>query len=98
MVSAGGGSVTPIDPPIVRRDLLQEDGFDCMLLLESGDRCLLENNDYLLIEFEGGYFILQEDGTSKIVITFGTYDSIAAEDGVDLVLTEGSDKFILNVE
>lgn len=68
MASNGGGSVTPIDPPILRRDLLQEDDF----------------------------FVLLEDG-DKIVITFGTYDKIALEDGTDLLLTEDSNKFILTV-
>lgn len=68
MASSGGGSVTPIDPPILRRDLLQEDEF--FILLENGD---------------------------KIVITFGTYDKIALEDGTDMLLTEDSNKFILTV-
>lgn len=68
LASNGGGSVTPIDPPILRRDLLQEDNF----------------------------FVLLEDG-DKIVITFGTYDKIALEDGTDLLLTEDSNKFILTV-
>ncbi len=66
--SGSGGNVTPIDPPILRRDLLQEDDF----------------------------FVLLEDG-DKIVITFGTYDKIALEDGTDLLLTEDSNKFILTV-
>jgi hypothetical protein len=66
--SGSGGNVTPIDPPILRRDLLQEDEF----------------------------FVLLEDG-DKIVITFGTYDKIALEDGTDLLLTEDSNKFILTV-
>ena len=68
--NGGGGSVTPIDPPILRRDLLQEDEF----------------------------FVLQEDGTGKIVLSFGTYDRMATEQGTDLILTEASDKFILTVE
>ena len=68
-MSNGGGSVTPIDPPILRRDLLQEDEF----------------------------FLFLEDGTSKIVITLGPYDRMALEGGVDLLLTEASDKFILTV-
>jgi len=68
LASSGGGSVIPIDPPILRRDLLQEDEF--FILLENGD---------------------------KIVITFGTYDKIALEDGTDLLLTEDSNKFILTV-
>lgn len=68
MASVGGGNVIPVDPPILRRDLLQEDEF--FILLESGD---------------------------KIVITFGTYDKIALEDGTDLLLTEDSNKFILTV-
>ena len=66
--SGSGGTITPIDPPILRRDLLQEDEF----------------------------FVLLEDG-DKIVITFGTYDKIALEDGTDLLLTEDSNKFILTV-
>jgi len=69
LASVGGGGVTPIDPPILRRDLLQEDEF----------------------------FILLENGTDKIVITFGTYDKLALEDGTDLLLTEDSNKFILTV-
>ena len=67
--SGSGGNVTPVDPPIMRRDLLQEDEF----------------------------FVLQEDGTGKIVLSFGTYDRMATEQGTDLVLTEASDKFILTV-
>ena len=67
--SGSGGNVTPVDPPIVRRDLLQEDEF----------------------------FVLQEDGTGKIVLSFGTYDRMATEQGTDLILTEASDKFILTV-
>jgi hypothetical protein len=68
--SGSGGNVTPVDPPIMRRDLLQEDEF----------------------------FVLQEDGTGKIVLSFGTYDRMATEQGTDLILTEASDKFILTVE
>jgi len=69
LTSTGGGSVIPVDPPILRRDLLQEDEF----------------------------FVLQEDGTGKIVLSFGTYDRMATEQGTDLILTEASDKFILTV-
>ena len=69
LTSTGGGSVIPVDPPIMRRDLLQEDDF----------------------------FVLQEDGTGKIVLSFGTYDRMATEQGTDLILTEASDKFILTV-
>ena len=66
LVSNGGGSVTPGDLPILRRDLLRED--------------------------EG--FILLEDGTSKIVITFGTFDSLDLENG-DFLLQEDSGKLII---
>ena len=69
LTSTGGGSVIPVDPPIMRRDLLQEDEF----------------------------FVLQEDGTGKIVLSFGTYDRMATEQGTDLILTEASDKLILTV-
>ena len=67
-MSSGGGNVIPIDPPILRRDLLQEDDF----------------------------FVLLEDA-SKIVLSLGTYDRIAPEQGTDLLLTEDSSKFILTV-
>jgi hypothetical protein len=73
LVSTGGGQVVQPDEPILRRDLLQEDGF----------------------------FIYCEDGSaSKIVITFGTYDVMTLEGGTLPIslLTEASDKFILNVE
>jgi len=66
LVSNGGGSVTPGDLPILRRDLLQEDDF----------------------------FVLLEDGTSKVVITFGTFDSILLEDA-SFLLQEDSGKLII---
>ena len=65
LVSNGGGSVTPGDLPILRRDLLQEDNFFV----------LLENSD-------------------KIVITFGTFDSLDLENG-DFLLQEDSGKLII---
>lgn len=65
LVSNGGGSVTPGDLPILRRDLLQEDDF----------------------------FVLLEDG-DKIVITFGTFDSILLEDA-SFLLQEDSGKLII---
>lgn len=46
------GQAGGTDAPVLRRDVLQEDGF----------------------------FVLQEDGTGKIVITFGTFDSLLRED------------------
>jgi hypothetical protein len=46
---------------------------------------------------EDDFFVLQEDGTGKIVLSFGTYDRMATEQGTDLILTEASDKFILTV-
>lgn len=66
MAAAGGGSVTPIDPPILRRDLLQEDEF----------------------------FILLENGVDKIVITFGTFDSLLLEDA-SFLLQEDTGKLII---
>ena len=66
MASVGGGGVTPIDPPIIRRDLLQEDEF----------------------------FILLENGTDKIVITFGTFDSLLLEDA-SFILQEDTGKLII---
>lgn len=65
LVSNGGGSVTPGDLPILRRDLRQEDDF--IVLLENGD---------------------------KIVITFGTFDSILLEDA-SFLLQEDSGKLII---
>ena len=57
------------EPPIMRRDVLQEDGT----------------------------FLLQEDGVSKLVISFGTFDSIVLEDGTSFLLQEDLGKFILTV-
>ena len=42
-------------------------------------------------------FLLQEDGVSKLVISFGTFDSIVLEDGVSFLLQEDLGKFILTV-
>ncbi len=46
----------------------------------------------LLREDEG--FLLLEDGTSKIVITFGTFDSLDLENG-DFLLQEDTGKLII---
>jgi hypothetical protein len=62
-----GGGIPP-DPPIARRDLLQENGD----------------------------FILQEDGVSKIVITFGTFDSLLTESG-NFLVQEDSGKLIIAI-
>ena len=57
------------EPPIMRRDVLQEDGT----------------------------FLLQEDGTSKLVISYGTFDSIVLEDGSTFLTQEDLGKLILTV-
>ena len=41
--------------------------------------------------------LLQEDGVSKLVISFGTFDSIVLEDGTSFLLQEDLGKFILTV-
>jgi hypothetical protein len=46
---------------------------------------------------EDGTFLLQEDGVSKLVISFGTFDSIVLEDGTSFLLQEDLGKFILTV-
>lgn len=40
------------------------------------------------------FFVLLEDGTSKIVITFGTFDSLDLENG-DFLLQEDTGKLII---
>jgi hypothetical protein len=57
------------EPPIMRRDVLQEDET----------------------------FLLQEDGTSKLVISYGTFDSIVLEDGSTFLTQEDLGKLILTV-
>jgi hypothetical protein len=57
------------DPPIMRRDVLQEDET----------------------------FLLQEDGISKLVISFGTFDSIVLEDGITFLVQEDTGKLILAI-
>jgi len=48
----------------------------------------------LLREDEG--FLLLEDGTSKIVITFGTFDSLLTEAG-DFLVQEDGGKLVLAI-
>lgn len=43
---------------------------------------------------EDDFFVFLEDGTSKIVITFGTFDSLDLENG-DFLLQEGTGKLII---
>ena len=43
---------------------------------------------------EDDFFVLLEDGTSKIVITFGTFDSVLLEDA-SFLLQEDSGKLII---
>jgi hypothetical protein len=57
------------EPPIMRRDVLQETEF----------------------------FLLQEDDTSKLVISFGTFDSIVLEDGTTFLVQEDTGKLILAI-
>jgi hypothetical protein len=46
---------------------------------------------------EDGTFLLQEDGTSKLVISYGTFDSIVLEDGSTFLTQEDLGKLILTV-
>jgi hypothetical protein len=62
-------SQTMPEPPIMRRDVLQETEF----------------------------FLLQEDDTSKLVISFGTFDSIVLEDGTTFLVQEDTGKLILAI-
>ena len=43
---------------------------------------------------EDDFFVFLEDGTSKIVITFGTFDSLDLENG-DFLLQEDTGKLII---
>ena len=43
---------------------------------------------------EDDFFVFLEDGTSKIVTTFGTFDSLDLENG-DFLLQEGTGKLII---
>jgi hypothetical protein len=43
---------------------------------------------------EDDFFVFLEDGTSKIVITFGTFDSLDLENG-DFLLREDTGKLII---
>jgi hypothetical protein len=43
---------------------------------------------------EDDFFVLQEDGTGKIVITFGTFDSLLLESG-DFLLQEDTGKLVI---
>jgi len=71
LASSGGGNVIPIDPPIIRRDLLRED------------------EGFTLLEYDEG------DPTYKIVITFGTFDSVLLEDNSTFLSQEDTGKLII---
>jgi hypothetical protein len=61
----------------------QDGGFDLPIMR----RDLLQEDDF---------FVFQEDN-SKIVLSLGTYDRIATEQGTDLLLMEDNSKFTLTV-
>lgn len=61
----------------------QDGGFDMPIMR----RDLLQQDEF---------FVFQEDN-SKIVLSLGTYDRIATEQGTDLILQEDNNKFILTV-
>ena len=67
MPSSGGGSVIPIDPPILRRDLLQEDDF--FVLLENSDKIVLSLGTYDRITTEQGTDLLLTEDSSKFILT-----------------------------
>jgi len=46
---------------------------------------------------ETEFFLLQEDDTSKLVISFGTFDSIVLEDGTTFLVQEDTGKLILAI-
>lgn len=61
----------------------QDGGFDLPIMR----RDLLQQDDF---------FVFQEDN-SKIVLSLGTYDRIATEQGTDLLLMEDNSKLTLTV-
>lgn len=65
LVSNGGGSVTPGDLPILRRDLRQEDDF--IVLLENGDKIVITLGTFDSILLEDASFLLRED-SGKLII------------------------------
>ena len=69
--SGSGGNITPIDPPIIRRDLLRED------------------DGFTLLEYDEG------NPTYKIVITYGTFDSLMLEDNITFLRREDDGKLII---
>lgn len=67
LASSGGGNVIPIDPPILRRDLLQED--DLFVLLENSDKIVLSFGIYDRITTEQGTDLLLTEDSSKFILT-----------------------------
>ena len=67
LASSGGGSVIPIDPPILRRDLLQEDDF--FVLLEDSDKIVLSFGTYDRITTEQGTDLLLTEDSNKFILT-----------------------------
>ena len=68
LASSGGGSVTPIDPPILRRDLLQEDDF-FIRLEDNTSKIVLSLGTYDRITTEQGTDLLLTEDSSKLILT-----------------------------
>jgi hypothetical protein len=68
LASSGGGSVTPIDPPILRRDLLQEDDF-FIRLEDNTSKIVLSLGTYDRITTEQGTDLLLTEDSSKFILT-----------------------------
>lgn len=68
MASSGGGSVIPIDPPIMRRDLLQEDDF-FIRLEDNTSKIVLSLGTYDRITTEQGTDLLLTEDSSKFILT-----------------------------
>lgn len=63
--SVGGSNVTPPEYPILRRDLLQEDGY--YILLEDGYKLVITYGTFYSLLLEDSKFILKED-SGKLII------------------------------
>jgi hypothetical protein len=67
LASSGGGRVTPIDPPILRRDLLQDDFF--IRLEDNTSKIVLSLGTYDRITTEQGTDLLLTEDSSKFILT-----------------------------
>lgn len=71
LASSGGGSVIPIDPPIIRRDLLREDDGFTLLEYDEGNptyKIVITDGTFDSLMLEDNIIFLRREDDGKLII------------------------------